>query len=443
MEKHHNRRIVAIILSILLLVGLFFLTRWILHNIFYVSTDDAQVKSNLVGVSSKVAAHTIFLGAEEGDNVSKGEVLARLDGRDLTASLAQAEEAAKAAILDETRFAEELSLQKREVSLRINLAGDSLESSRNRLEISEEDLAMQEETARADAARQKASLTEAEELCTQAKALFLQASRDDLRVNQLFNKGAISKQAREQSVTSLITTQSKYQAALDSITQQKQLFEMTQAHLRTIQIKKSQYLNARTEVSSSASNLELAHISARRVDLDRQKLSLLTAKRKEAEAKVTYYRTILKEVVLHAPVSGRVARRNINLGEVTTPGAPLYYLVESGRLWVMANIEEARIRRVRPGAEVNVQVDAYPNHPFQGRVEFIGAAASSEFSLFPSDNPTGNFIKIAHRIPVKIQVEDPEGLLKPGMNVVVDIRAGRETNGAREGTQATSPPRIL
>ena len=56
-------------------------------------------------------------------------------------------------------------------------------------------------------------------------------------------------------------------------------------------------------------------------------------------------------------------------------------------------------------------------------MEFIGSAAISEFALLPADNPSGNFIKITHRLPVRISVSDPENHLRPGMMVVVDIEA--------------------
>jgi membrane fusion protein (multidrug efflux system) len=72
---------------------------------------------------------------------------------------------------------------------------------------------------------------------------------------------------------------------------------------------------------------------------------------------------------------------------------------------------------------VNIKADAFPGHVFKGQVESIGAAAISEFALLPSDNPSGNFIKITQRLPVRIFLKDPENLLKPGMMVVVSIEA--------------------
>ena len=91
--------------------------------------------------------------------------------------------------------------------------------------------------------------------------------------------------------------------------------------------------------------------------------------------------------------------------------------------WVVANVEETKIRRVQRGARARVEADAFSDRAFEGKVEFIGAAAISEFALLPADNPSGNFIKITHRLPVRIAVQDPENHLRPGMMLVVEIES--------------------
>jgi membrane fusion protein (multidrug efflux system) len=88
----------------------------------------------------------------------------------------------------------------------------------------------------------------------------------------------------------------------------------------------------------------------------------------------------------------------------------------------MANIEETQIRKVQIGSPVLVKVDAYPGKTLHGKVLAIGSATSSEFSLLPSDNPAGNFIKVTHRIPVRISVTANPEVLRPGMMVEVAIQ---------------------
>jgi membrane fusion protein, multidrug efflux system len=101
-------------------------------------------------------------------------------------------------------------------------------------------------------------------------------------------------------------------------------------------------------------------------------------------------------------------------------------------VWVLTNVKETYIRDVHVGSPVDVWVDAYPSRIFRGIVESIGAAAISEFALFP---PTGNFTKVEQRIPVRITVDSIDGLLKPGMMVIVGIEIPR---GGKEGRETTT-----
>jgi membrane fusion protein (multidrug efflux system) len=79
---------------------------------------------------------------------------------------------------------------------------------------------------------------------------------------------------------------------------------------------------------------------------------------------------------------------------------------------------------MRPGQRAIVEVDAYGGREYEGRVESIGAATGSTFSLLPAQNASGNYVKVVQRIPVRIVVDggqDPEHLLRPGMSVVPTV----------------------
>ena len=88
------------------------------------------------------------------------------------------------------------------------------------------------------------------------------------------------------------------------------------------------------------------------------------------------------------------------------------------RMQVRARLPDVDDGAVKEGMRAECVLDAYPDRRFEGKVETIGAAAISEFALFP---PTGSFTKVEQRIPVQITVANPNGLLKPGMMVVIGI----------------------
>ena len=113
-------------------------------------------------------------------------------------------------------------------------------------------------------------------------------------------------------------------------------------------------------------------------------------------------------------------------------GQPILVVNDPRDVWVLTNVKETYIRDVHVGSPVDVWVDAYPSRIFRGIVESIGAAAISEFALFP---PTGNFTKVEQRIPVRITVDSGDGLLKPGMMVIVGIEIPR---GGKEGRETTT-----
>jgi len=133
----------------------------------------------------------------------------------------------------------------------------------------------------------------------------------------------------------------------------------------------------------------------------------------------------LSYAVVTAPADGVVARKSVEPGQMVNPGQPLMSVVPLGDVWVTANLKETQTRDLRPGEEVEVEVDAYPGYTFHGRVESISPATGARFSLLPPDNATGNFTKVVQRIPVRIALEGKDAAhpLRPGMSAEVRIRA--------------------
>jgi len=144
---------------------------------------------------------------------------------------------------------------------------------------------------------------------------------------------------------------------------------------------------------------------------------------KVREAELQNARLQLSYTTITAPADGHVARKNVQPGQFVQPGQWLIGLVGSGELWVVANFKETQLTKMRPGQMVEIKVDAFPKESFEGRVESISSGTGSKFSLLPPDNASGNFVKVAQRVPVKIMfTEKPEKPLAAGMSVVVDVR---------------------
>jgi len=125
---------------------------------------------------------------------------------------------------------------------------------------------------------------------------------------------------------------------------------------------------------------------------------------------------------LDAPVSGYVAAVWSYPGQIVSAGASVVTLYDASSTWVMANISEAELHRIQPGQEVEVTVDSLGGAKLQGKVDGISAATAATFSLMPQNNTTGNFIKVAQVVPIKISVDNPDNyVLIPGVSVEVKI----------------------
>jgi membrane fusion protein (multidrug efflux system) len=148
---------------------------------------------------------------------------------------------------------------------------------------------------------------------------------------------------------------------------------------------------------------------------------------REALASLDLAKLSLHKTGIRAPVSGRVARKNVEAGKFVSAGQPLLSIVDGSDIWIVANFKETQIEKMKVGDPVDVRVDAYPGRVFKGRVESFQPGTGSVFSLLPPENSSGNFVKVVQRVPVKI-VLDPPGnpgrALWPGMSVVPYVATG-------------------
>lgn len=144
----------------------------------------------------------------------------------------------------------------------------------------------------------------------------------------------------------------------------------------------------------------------------------------EKQAKATYdnARLNLERTTIESPISGNVVKAMALKGQNVNSGTPLFTIVNPERVWVLANIEEKKVARIHIGDKVDIVIDAYPDIVFNGQVEEIGGATQSSFSILPTENTSGNYTKVAQRLPIKISVAQQDNKLKPGMSAVVTIK---------------------
>jgi membrane fusion protein (multidrug efflux system) len=146
---------------------------------------------------------------------------------------------------------------------------------------------------------------------------------------------------------------------------------------------------------------------------------------KQRQADVDDAKLNLSYAVVTAPADGLVTKVNIQPGQYLQAGQSYFSIVLNQDMWVTANFKETQLDKMRTGQRVTINVDAFPNHDFEGAVASFSGATGASTSLLPPDNATGNFVKVVQRIPVRIEFTNRnDSLLKQlraGMNVTVDV----------------------
>lgn len=145
-----------------------------------------------------------------------------------------------------------------------------------------------------------------------------------------------------------------------------------------------------------------------------------------AEAAVELAQIDLDNTVIRAPAEGHLGQISVRVGQYVTPGSAMAALVGKD-VWIIANFMETSLKGLRPGEVVHFTVDSMQHRAFTGKVQSFSPATASEYSLLSGSNTTGNFTKIAQRLPVRISIDPNQEMaeyLRPGMSVVVRVDTG-------------------
>ena len=146
-----------------------------------------------------------------------------------------------------------------------------------------------------------------------------------------------------------------------------------------------------------------------------------------AKAQLDRARLDLSYATVTAPDDGVVAKvDDLQVGNFVNPGAAVFSLLSSRRIWVEANFRETGLTHMRPGQEATISVDAYPDRPFRAHIVSMSPGTGSDFSVLPPENATGNWVKVVQRLPVRLEFDDidPDRPLFSGISVTARVDTG-------------------
>ena len=152
----------------------------------------------------------------------------------------------------------------------------------------------------------------------------------------------------------------------------------------------------------------------------------------------------LERTKIRSPIKGYVARRNAQVGQAVSVGGALMAVVTTDQMWLDANFKETQLTHMRIGQPVEIHFDLYgKDKTFNGKVIGIEMGTGSAFSLLPTQNATGNWIKVVQRVPVRIQL-DPQQLaenpLRIGLSATVKVNV---SDGQGETLRNQAPTTTL
>lgn len=364
----------VIFLAAVLIVATVAGAAWWWHGLGKEETDNAFVDGDTQLLASEITGRVIAVHFQEGSAVHQDEVLVEIESADADARVAEAEAALVRAHADAARAEADLSYSEADTDARL---------------------------AEAQAARDLAESTLAQRQAdvTAAEAESSQASSDAKRYQQLSRSDFASKQTVESATAKARTTSAQVKAARSAVAAAVAEVRRAEAAIETVQA-------ARRE------------ITAREAERDAAKAAV-----REAEASLRAARVALEHTRIIAAHDGTVTKKSVVVGQLVQTGQALASVV-FGQPWVVANFKETQLTDMRVGQRVDIEVDAYPDLDLHGRVETIGRGTGSYFSLLPTENATGNYVKVVQRVPVKIVITeglDPQRPLSLGMSVIPTV----------------------
>jgi membrane fusion protein (multidrug efflux system) len=372
-----------------------------LHYRYRVSTDDAQVDGHIVPISAKVYGSVLEVPVNDNQQVKAGDVLVRIDPRDLQAKVDQ--EKAALALAQSQAHAADVTVPLTRDTTHNGTFGKSAALANAEAQVAQADAGIDQATT--DQAIARSNLAAAQANNEKAQA-------DLARMRPLVAKAEISQQQFDSYTAAAKVTEAQLKAAQDRVQWSGQGIATARAAAAAAQARVQQM---RAELAqSTAGERQVLVSSAQAVSA--------AARVEEARANLAAVELNLGYTTIVAPADGVVTKKSVEPGQIVQPGQALLAIIPLKDVWVTANFKETQLANIRPGLTAEIDVDMY-GRTIAGKVDSIAGGTGARMSLLPPENATGNFVKVVERIPVKIVFDSlPDGvILRPGMNVNATI----------------------
>jgi HlyD family secretion protein len=407
-----------------------------------------------VEIKSRVSGRLAALYVEEGSRVRQGQLLARIDPREVQQQVEQGSAQVESAKANTERARIALEIQAKEARLQLRQAELRVEQLQRELEV--QPLLTRAAIRTAETAYQNAQENlrlleqvkhpqerlEAENAVRDAEARLQEAQRHYERVRALLEKGYVARQQLDAAQTALTLAQSQLQSARQ---RQQQLAEQQRIERETAranlesaraELERARASAVQDEIKRKAYEAALADFEAarnrlRQIEMQQLELKQAQATEKQASSQLRNWLIQLAETDVRSPIDGIVTRRYREVGELVMSGTtgfgegtPIMQVADLSRMRVRLNLNELDVAKVRVGMPVEVRVDALPNRLFRGVVKRIAPAALQPASGTNSLASATSVVKFA----VEVHLQQTDETLRPGMTARCRILIATRAN---------------
>jgi membrane fusion protein (multidrug efflux system) len=375
-----KRKTIAVVLLTAGVVVLAVLLAWFIHfRIQYAVSDAVFIRTDSLATLGfdRVSGRILTMEKKEGDPVQKGEIIARIDDEPYRLDAKRLESEIRAT--HEKQEEQKLLLERlrKETELNVKIAAARV------IQLEKQKKAMDAKAA-------------------SIQALIDQLTRDRQRFEALYKEKVVAKQKAEDIDTQLSVQNAEKKAVMENATA--------------------------IEASIHSAHLDVRLAEAKRTQIDevQKTIQSLSESIKGLSAALENEQRNITACALRSVINGRVAKQYVSAGDIVSPTSAVYAVLDPKSLYVVALLEENKLKGVTPGDAVNITVDAYPKEKYKGVVRQVLPASAATFALAPRDISAGEFTKVAQRIPVRIDITEGDiSILQVGLSGEVEIR--RET----------------
>jgi len=340
------------------------------------------VEGTDVSLSAKVKGQVIKLNVDEGFDVQKNDLIARIDSAQIQSQIANAK----------AQIAEAEAMLTRAHN-RVEILQSRLEGSRIALELSGKQ-------SKAKIRQAEAALASAKAVLDQAETNFSKAEKDYQRFTPLAKQKTISQSRMDGVDEAYNVTKSEVERATRGIFLAEANLTLAKSTQTEIRLRENDVITLERELIAARTEESIAEAG----------VDSATARKSEIEA-------TLADTYIYSPVKGTVTDKVIELGENVVLGTPLVVITDLTLLYVKTYVEQSKIGKVQLNNPCRIRVDSFPDRYFKGQVIFV--AARAEFT--PRDVQM-NEHRTSMVYKIKVGIDNPGLILKPGMPADIDLK---------------------